>query len=411
MYHINSKRKGFLIALTLTTLLAVVLGPGLAEGEVEGEFIPEEELSIEAAVRNSFTYQGILRENGTPVNGTVNMVFRLYSNSICSTPISGIITKNNLPVSNGLVNTDLPFSHSYFNSQELWLGISVDGTMIGCQEILPVPYALSLSAGAIIEGTRDHLLVVDNTSTLASDIDSLIVRNDSGGGEAVEVAAVNNAVAAFATNGIGVWGDSDNNYGVYGHTLSTTSAGVLAKGVDNGADLILGGNADTTAGDNGIIKSDPSYPSSDIVLITNDNIRIDLNNDVSSETAEFEIYYNGSRVFQVDESGNVNSGGSGLVAFPKPAYDSGWQTLSAGSCQTLTHSLGGNAEKYFVDMTFQKTTGTPMGLNNSGIGGDNNGDTARGGSWQNLTNSTIDICRWYADVSTHQIRVRIWIYP
>ena len=284
MDRTSKRRKATLTALALGILLALILGTGLAE-EPEGEFLPEDELSVEAAVRSAFTYQGVLREDGAPVDGRVDMIFRLYSDSNCTTEVSGAISRYNMPVSNGLFSADLGFSYSYFDGQELWLGITVDGTMIGCQEILPVPYALGLRAGATIEGTRDHLLVLDNTSTSGADVDTLVVRNDSGAGEAVEVAAVNNAVAAFATNGIGVWGDSVNNHGVYGHARSTGSAGVLARGVDNGPDLILGGNAATTAGDNGIVKSDPRYESSDIILIANDNVRIDLNADASAESA------------------------------------------------------------------------------------------------------------------------------
>ena len=99
------------------------------------------------------------------------------------------------------------------------------------------------------------------------------------------------------------------------------------------------------------------------------------------------------------------------MTFPRPAWNSGWVEVDPATCDTYTHSLGGDAEKYVVDMTFKETSGTPADLNNSGIGGDNNGATARGGSWENLTNSTIDICRWFADVRTDQIRVRIWVYP
>lgn len=228
----------------------------------------------------------------------------------------------------------------------------------------------------------------------------------------MEVAAQNNGVTAFAVNGFGVWGDSQNGHGTYGKTASTTKAGVFARGVNTGPDLILGGNANTTVGDDGRIFSDPNYASSDIVLVSNDNIRIDLDEDGNDETGDFEIYDTaGSRVFAVSETGDVTYGGPGIAAYPKPAYNSGWQTFTTTGCRTLSHNLGGNADNYVVDLTFKKTgSGTPMGVNNSGIGGDINGADSRGGSWQNLTTTSIEICRWYGDVSTNQIRVRIWVY-
>jgi len=107
------------------------------------------------------------------------------------------------------------------------------------QVIYPVPYALSLVPGALISGTGDELLVIDNTSTSGGDIDTLILRNDSGTGEALEIAAQNTGVASFATDGYGVWGDSDNSYGVYGkggtdfgvYGASDTNHGVAGKGL------------------------------------------------------------------------------------------------------------------------------------------------------------------------------------
>lgn len=75
--------------------------------------------------------------------------------------------------------------------------------------------------------------------------------------------------------------ESGQTSGVYGRSDSVSGAGVYARGLDGGADLILGGNAHTTLGDDGRITSDPDYESSDILLVTNDGIRIDLDADNS----------------------------------------------------------------------------------------------------------------------------------
>lgn len=399
------------LALAMALSLALALGQGFAQ-ELQEDPAPRDPVSIEATVRSSFTYQGLLREDGAPVTGSRNMAFRLYSDDTCSTGVSGVITEPGVDVTSGLFGVELAFSHSYFNGQELWLGVEVNGTDVACQEILPVPYALSLRPGAGVVGTVDHLLVLDNISDAGGDIDTLVVRNASGGGEAVEVAALNNGVTAFATNGYGVWGDSDNHHGTYGKTGSTSKAGVLARGVDLGPDLILAGNANTGSGDDGRIFSDPAYASSDVVIVSNDNVRIDLDKDANDSDSDFEIINkDGIVLFDVDESGDVIYGGTGLAAFPRPAYDSGWRDVAAASCVGLNHNLGGNVDNYVVDLQLKKTAGgTSLGVNNSGIGGDNDGASARGGSWQNLTSTGIEICRWYGDVSTNQLRVRIWVY-
>jgi hypothetical protein len=116
------------------------------------------------------------------------------------------------------------------------------------------------------------------------------------------------------THGRGVYGlagaYSGEAYGVYGRSNSTEGAGVVASGWYTGADLILQANAPTTTGDDGRIHSAPEYPSSDIILVTNDTVRIDLDADGDDEDADFEIYDNDmNRIFDVDESGDVDIAG------------------------------------------------------------------------------------------------------
>ena len=117
--------------------------------------------------------------------------------------------------------------------------------------------------------------------------------------------------------------------------------GVLAKGIDSGPDLILGGNADTSAGDDGILTSDPDFVSSDIVIKSNDTIRLDLDNDNSGEDADFEIRNEtDTLIFNVDNGGTVQMGGAGIAAFPRPAYDTGWIPLTTGASATMDSQPG-----------------------------------------------------------------------
>lgn len=75
-------------------------------------------------------------------------------------------------------------------------------------------------------------------------------------------------------------------------------------------DLILGGTSNTTAGDDGIISSDPDYAGSDLILISNDAVFINLDND-DNENGEFIINNGaGTGVFAVTEAGNVFVNGS-----------------------------------------------------------------------------------------------------
>ena len=144
--------------LVLGLLLAVAIGSGLAQGPEEGA-PARGGVSIEAAVSSKFSYQGVLKEGGTPVNGNRHMVFRLYADDACTNQVGSDITKPGVAVANGLFSVELEVSQDDFNGQGRWLGIEVSGAAIACQEILPAPYALSLRPGAVISGTDTTLLL------------------------------------------------------------------------------------------------------------------------------------------------------------------------------------------------------------------------------------------------------------
>ena len=162
---------------------------------------PGGDVSIAATVGSKISYQGVLKENGSPVTGSRDMTFRLYSDDTCSTQVGSDIVKSGVQVTSGLFSVDLDVDQGDFNGQGLWLEVEVGGTKIGCEEILSVPYALSLRPGAHIRGTFDSSPV-------------LHVRNDGSGITAV-----------------GLWGTSVNAAGVYGE--STNGIGVSGVGHDD----------------------------------------------------------------------------------------------------------------------------------------------------------------------------------
>lgn len=101
-----------------------------------------------------------------------------------------------------------------------------------------------------------------------------------------------------------------------------------------------------------------------------------------------------------------------------PDYDSGWTSLTPGAASTtLTHSLGGDADDYVVDMQYRSTGD---GVNQRYYGGADFGATALSGSreddrvglyWRSLNNSTINLFRRAEDNYADDVRVRIWVRP
>jgi len=117
---------------------------------------------------SAFTYQGHLLQNGTPTNGTHNLVFTLWDAASGGGQIGPTITQGNYPVANGVFDIDLDFGATAFNGQQRWLDVSVDGNALTPRQAVnasPVAvYAMSaaggISATASIstnQFTNDHL--------------------------------------------------------------------------------------------------------------------------------------------------------------------------------------------------------------------------------------------------------------
>jgi len=138
------------------------------------------------------------------------------------------IAKPGVQVTDGLFSVELDVTHSHFNGQGLWLEVEVGGVAIGCQEILPVPYALSLRPGAVITDSSSHVELNRYYSSL------------------LPYGAKTGVYAKAEGTGIfnsyyGVYG-SGTDYGVYGHS-------------DSGAAIYGNGDVKQNREGNGLVKA------------------------------------------------------------------------------------------------------------------------------------------------------------
>jgi hypothetical protein len=203
-----------LSALLLVGALFALAGSvalGLAQGpEPPEQGLPQGDLSLEATVASKFSYQGLLREDGNPVTGSRDMTFRLYEDEGCSTQVGADINQPGVQLVNGLFSVELEVTHSHFNGQGLWLEAALGNSRIGCQEILPVPYALSLKPGAIISDT-----------TTSVELNAIYVSSSGG-------------TFGYGARG-GATGDLSYNRGLYGYAAnSVENIGVLGEGYGPG---------------------------------------------------------------------------------------------------------------------------------------------------------------------------------
>ena len=216
-------------------------GPeGLPAGQPEGQVGPDDktghdekaglmaELAISAVVNSRITYQGMLREGGVPVTGLRNMTFQFFLADTCAGSPASSVNKTNVSVTDGLFAVDVDVPHYLFNGQALWLRLVVGTTGIGCEEIVPTPYALSLRPGAEIRGNNGSF--------------NLLSEN-AGAGDSLRTfahATASNYGAVYAVNygsGTGVYGYSTYGRGIYGVTVYTNTIGVHGYASYSGAEF------------------------------------------------------------------------------------------------------------------------------------------------------------------------------
>jgi hypothetical protein len=139
----------WLVSLGVTLgVLTLLWAIGSAMAQVSE---PGGEASVAATVNSRISYQGMLTEDGEPVTGFRNMAFLFFSDAACSAPAAEAIV-NNVPVTDGLFSVELDVPQEVFWGQGTWLTVEIGSTRLGCEEILPVPYALSLRPSAVVRG-------------------------------------------------------------------------------------------------------------------------------------------------------------------------------------------------------------------------------------------------------------------
>jgi hypothetical protein len=119
----------------------------------------------QTSLGTAFTYQGQLKQNGTPVNGTVTLQFSLWDAPGGGNQLGVNQSISNIPISDGLftvrLNAAAQFGVAAFNGEARYLEIEVcadpicaGGTTLSPrQPLTPTPYATFAAAPWITSGT------------------------------------------------------------------------------------------------------------------------------------------------------------------------------------------------------------------------------------------------------------------
>ena len=170
-----------MIGLVVLVFFAGASSTAGQQGQRDGVTALQAPISVEGMVASKISYQGVLRENGSLVTGTRNMNFILFGSSNCTVASLAVVSAINVPVVNGLFSVAIDVNPVFFDGRGLWLRVQVEGTNIGCQEVLPAPYALNLRPGATISGGSTQLSLNSTTGN------ALVATTSTTGGDTTAV--------------------------------------------------------------------------------------------------------------------------------------------------------------------------------------------------------------------------------
>jgi hypothetical protein len=188
-------------------------------------------------VASKISYQGRLTDaGGNPLEGHHNLVFQLWDDAAAGSQVGDNIVRPDVDVRNGLFTVELDVPEEVFTGQALWLRIQVDGQWLAPrQELLPVPYALSLKPGAYV-GSPDNTTAL----TASNGSNGYGLYAESAGNIAIYGKSSPWMVTPAPAGMVGVWGYGDSK-GVHG---SGGTIGVYGQG---GSDGVKGESTDGNA--------------------------------------------------------------------------------------------------------------------------------------------------------------------
>jgi len=216
------------------------------------------------------TYQGRLTDqNGNPLNGSVTITFDFYATETGGTKL--YTESDTVTVTDGLFDTVLGPSSAVAGltpkdlSQPLWVEITInDGTntetLSPRQRLYGAPYAFTLMQGAVISGTMDQTVVGANGIT------GILSAYNMQQGDALPV---------------------------------------LYLSGDAALEVSGNPNAAASTADDGVIRSQQSALGSDLLLYSNDEVWITLDQD-NNENGNFIVRnFDGSKFCRIDEAGSL----------------------------------------------------------------------------------------------------------
>ena len=208
------------------------------------------QLSTAHAQGTAFTYQGQLQKNGSPVNGSYDMIFTLFNTNMTGSSSAGPVLVTAISVNNGLFTTAIDFGPGAFIGTSNWLEIAVRPagtssftTLAPRQPLTPAPYAITAENLASV--VQNNTITPGSYNTVGGG------QNNTNGGAYGTVSGglenLVNSVGEGATVGGGFYNSAINDSATVGGGDDNTASGQFAT-VGGGAVNFASGFYATVAG-------------------------------------------------------------------------------------------------------------------------------------------------------------------
>ena len=308
---------------------------------------------VTALADTSFTYQGHIRQNGSPLNGSADFQFRLYTAAAGGSQVGSTLTVGNVPVVNGLVMTTLDFGAGAFDGSPRWMLISVRSPAGGGaytnlsprQAIKPAPYAMHSFSPWGTNGDHIHTTNAGNVGIgLTSPTWPLHVVGDpvedrgifalgtiSAGkasgtpGPGLRVSRTTSIFPLFIVNSLEVDGNRIDAFG----TLVGSGGPVRINSISDGNVLLA-----EAGGRVGIGTTSPSLRLS----LVDSGVGVDR-----PTTNALALYTDGSQRLRINSTGSVGIGTTGpnsQLHVAAPEGSNAFRVQVAGTTRLLVHSNG-----------------------------------------------------------------------
>ena len=264
------------------------------------------------AQSTAFTYQGQLKDAGSPANGIYNLRFALFGAASGGSQFGGTITNAATTVSNGLFTASLDFGPGIFIGQDRYLEISVGGTTLQPRtRVSASPTAIYAQSA----GTATNLSGVVPAGGLAGAYSSAVTLNNG----------ANQLSGSFTGNGAGI---------------TNINAATLG-GVGFSNFWLLNGNAGTVAGAQFLGTADNQA----LVLKVNNAQGLRIEPAVSFGTIYPNIIGGAFSTIQAGESASVIAGGrEHSILATTAAISGGWRHhIYAGAVDSIIGGGQANA--------------------------------------------------------------------